>query len=101
MANMFFTVIQITLLRLVLHHPISLAVRASRRMTLSAAHLPRSWEKLFMVLQEGQLLAYKDQRASKQSPDSMAHGESPLELRDAKAAVATDYSKKKHVFRLK
>ncbi|XP_043206093.1 spectrin beta chain-like isoform X2 [Amphibalanus amphitrite] len=61
----------------------------------------RSWEKLFMVLQEGQLLAYKDQRVAKQSPDAMAHGEAPLELRDAKAVVATDYSKKKHVFRLK
>ena len=54
-----------------------------------------------MILQEGQLLAYKDQRAAKQAPDAMAHGEAPLELRDAKAVVATDYSKKKHVFRLK
>ena len=54
-----------------------------------------------MVLQEGQLLAYKDQRVAKQSPDSLAHGEAPLELREAKAVVATDYSKKKHVFRLK
>lgn len=57
----------------------------------------RSWEKLFMVLQESQLLAYKDQRAAKQGH----HSETPLELREATSQVATDYSKKKHVFRLK
>jgi len=61
----------------------------------------RSWEKLFMVLQEGQLVAYKDARAAKAAPTSYHHGESPLLLQDATVQVASDYSKKKHVFRLK
>lgn len=54
-----------------------------------------------MQLQGGQLLAFKDSRAARQGAAATHHGEAPLELREATVSVASDYSKKKHVFRLK
>lgn len=44
---------------------------------------------------------YKDQKHSKNEPDSYYRGESPTILKDVTVEVATNYTKKKHVFRLK
>lgn len=44
---------------------------------------------------------YKDQKSYRSSPDSLYRGEPPMELLGGKAEIATDYTKKKHVFRLK
>lgn len=44
---------------------------------------------------------YKDQKASKSVPESTFRGEPPLILEGASADVASDYTKKKHVLRIK
>ena len=54
-----------------------------------------------MVLKSGILLAYKDQKHFKQEPENFYRGEPPLELKGVAIEVATNYTKKKHVFRLK
>lgn len=54
-----------------------------------------------MVLRGSQLTFYKDQKVAKERPDQTFRGEAPLNLHRAEASVATDYKKKKHVFRLK
>uniref|UniRef100_A0A1E1X8E7 Spectrin beta chain n=1 Tax=Amblyomma aureolatum TaxID=187763 RepID=A0A1E1X8E7_9ACAR len=61
----------------------------------------RSWEKLYLVIRGATLAAYKDQKHYRQEPDSHYRGEAPVDLRTATAERATDYTKKKHVFRLK
>ncbi|KAJ6218483.1 hypothetical protein RDWZM_009640 [Blomia tropicalis] len=61
----------------------------------------RSWDKVYVVLKKGLLLVYKDQKHSKNEPDSYYRGESPTILKDVTVEVATNYTKKKHVFRLK
>ncbi|XP_022245252.1 spectrin beta chain-like isoform X3 [Limulus polyphemus] len=61
----------------------------------------RSWEKIYMVLQGRSLFTYKDQKHFKQEPENYFHGEPPIDLEGGGAEVATDYTKKKHVFRLK
>lgn len=53
-----------------------------------------------MVLRGGALLFYKDQKNFKTQPEAYFRGENPVELSAAKAEVAADYTKKKHVFRL-
>lgn len=57
----------------------------------------RSWDKVYGVLRGNcQMTCYKD------SKQQQTHkGESAMQLRNATASVATDYKKKKHVFRLK
>lgn len=52
-------------------------------------------------MKKGQLLVYKDQKHSKNEPESYYRGESPTILKDVVVEVATTYTKKKHVFRLK
>lgn len=44
---------------------------------------------------------YKDQKHSKNEPESYYRGEGPVELKDVTVEVASNYTKKKHVFRLK
>lgn len=44
---------------------------------------------------------YKDQKSYKAAPESCFKGESPVDLRGGSAKVADDYTKKKHVFRIK
>jgi len=54
-----------------------------------------------VVLRQGQLAFYKDQKSYRSSPDATYKGEPSVELTGAKAEVAADYTKKKNVFRLK
>merc|ERR1711983_283927 len=61
----------------------------------------RSWDKVCVVLKGTKILFYKDQKSYRSSPDSLYRGEPPMELLGGEAEVATDYTKKKHVFRLK
>ncbi|XP_054928249.1 spectrin beta chain isoform X3 [Dermacentor andersoni] len=61
----------------------------------------RSWEKLYLVIRGATLAAYKDQKHYRQEPEGHYRGEAPVDLRTATAERATDYTKKKHVFRLK
>ncbi|KAK8763192.1 hypothetical protein V5799_034199 [Amblyomma americanum] len=61
----------------------------------------RSWEKLYLVIRGTTLAAYKDQKHYRQEPESHYRNELPVDLRTATAERATDYTKKKHVFRLK
>ncbi|XP_015125014.1 spectrin beta chain isoform X2 [Diachasma alloeum] len=61
----------------------------------------RSWEKLYMVIRGQTLVAYKDQKSCKSSPDQTYKSEAALDLRGATIVVASDYTKKKHVFRVK
>lgn len=44
---------------------------------------------------------YKDQKSYKAAPESYFKGESLVDLRGGSAKVADDYTKKKHVFRIK
>lgn len=57
----------------------------------------RSWDKVYAVLRtQGQITFFKD------SKQQQTHkGEPTMQLKGAIASVATDYKKKKHVFRLK
>merc|ERR1712223_1854560 len=61
----------------------------------------RSWDKVCVVLKGTKLLFYKDQKSYRSSPDHLYRGEPPMELQNGTAEIATDYTKKKHVFRLK
>lgn len=54
-----------------------------------------------MVVRGQSLVTYKDQKTCKSSPEQLYKGESPLDLKGAAIAVANDYTKKKHVFRVK
>uniref|UniRef100_A0A069DY92 Spectrin beta chain n=1 Tax=Panstrongylus megistus TaxID=65343 RepID=A0A069DY92_9HEMI len=61
----------------------------------------RSWHEMYIVARGHLLLAYKDAKAAKSTPDTYYKGESPIDLRGATVDVATDYTKKKHVFKIK
>ena len=61
----------------------------------------RSWEKLCVVLKGSQIIFYKDQKTYRSKPEDTFRGELPVDLAGAEATIATDYTKKKHVFRLK
>merc|ERR1712223_1043315 len=61
----------------------------------------RSWDKVCVVLKGTSLRFYKDQKSYRSSPDTLSRGEPAMELPGGKAEIATDYTKKKHVFRLK
>ena len=61
----------------------------------------RSWEKLCVVLKGSQIVFYKDQKTYRSKPEDTFRGELPVDLSNAEATVASDYTKKKHVFRLK
>ncbi|XP_046599297.1 spectrin beta chain isoform X3 [Neodiprion lecontei] len=61
----------------------------------------RSWDKLYMVVRGQNLVAYKDQKSYKAAADQPYKGEPPLDLRGASVQVASEYTKKKHVFRVK
>lgn len=61
-----------------------------------------SWDKgLYVVLRGNGLFVYKDQKHFKTEPERTYRAEGPAELKNATAAVPADYTKKKHVFRLK
>ncbi|KAL1138874.1 hypothetical protein AAG570_008936 [Ranatra chinensis] len=61
----------------------------------------RSWHEIYIVVRGNLLVAYKDSKAAKMTPDSYYKGEAPIDLRGGSVDVATDYTKKKHVLRLK
>jgi len=61
----------------------------------------RSWDKICVVLKGSQILFYKDSKTFKSKPEDTFKGEAPVDLVGGTAEVATDYTKKKHVFRLK
>jgi spectrin beta len=56
---------------------------------------------VFSVARAGRIAFYKDQKTYKSSPDQVFRGEPPLELQGAVVEIANDYTKKKHVFRIK
>lgn len=47
------------------------------------------------------LCQQQDQKSAKTAPEAHYRNESPLDIRTAVAEVAADYTKKRHVFRLK
>lgn len=49
----------------------------------------------------GRVSFYKDQKTAKSQPDQTFRGEAALELQGAAVEIASDYTKKKHVFRIK
>nr|XP_049700512.1 spectrin beta chain isoform X10 [Helicoverpa armigera] len=61
----------------------------------------RSWDKVYVVAKDGRMSFYKDQKAYKAAPDAHWRGEAPLDLNGAVVEVAANYTKKKHVFRLR
>ena len=84
----------------------------------------RSWDKVYLVLRNGELAVYKvckklipldfpsgfftifylifqDQKSARTSSDAHFRNEIPVDIRSAVAEVAADYTKKRHVFRLK
>ncbi|XP_062554879.1 spectrin beta chain isoform X1 [Armigeres subalbatus] len=61
----------------------------------------RSWDKIYSVARNGRLTFFKDQKTSKAVPEQTFRGEPSLELKGAQIEIATDYTKKKHVFRIK
>lgn len=61
----------------------------------------RSWDKLYMVVRGQNLVAYKDQKSYKAAADQPYKGEPSMDLRGASVLVASEYTKKKHVFRVK
>lgn len=68
--------------------------------TKKASH--RSWEKgLYVVLRKSELVVFKDQKHYTTEPTKTYRAEAPAELKAAVAAVPSDYTKRKNVFRLK
>lgn len=59
----------------------------------------RSWNEVFCVLQDKQLHFYKDTKSA--TNRQSFHGEGAISLDDISCEVATDYKKRKHVFRLR
>ena len=59
---------------------------------------PRSWQSVYCVLRGGNLSVYKDAKSA--SHGAPYHGEPPACLRGAHCHPATDYKKRKHVFKL-
>lgn len=54
-----------------------------------------------MCVQGTNLAFYKDAKAAKSSPETYFKNETPIDLRCGTAEVATDYTKKKFVLRVK
>jgi len=59
----------------------------------------RSWHHVYVVQQGVNLSFYKDKKHKLQ--EIYYHGEEPVKLSNAEVTIADDYTKKKHVFRLK
>ncbi|XP_032419010.1 spectrin beta chain, non-erythrocytic 1-like isoform X2 [Xiphophorus hellerii] len=59
----------------------------------------RSWHHVYCVIRGGELSFYKDGKAAAQG--APYHGEAAFGLKDAACDVASDYKKKKHVFKLR
>ncbi|XP_065563390.1 spectrin beta chain-like isoform X3 [Artemia franciscana] len=61
----------------------------------------RSWEKVYIVLRDASMATYKDQKTAKSTPEVYYKGETPFSIRAGSVEVASDYTKKKSVFRVK
>jgi len=61
----------------------------------------RSWDKVCVVLRGNQIGFYKDQKSWRTSPEATYRGEPPIDIAGGQAEVATDYTKKRNVFRLR
>ena len=61
----------------------------------------RSWDKVCVVLKGNQIGFYKDQKTYRTSPEATYRGEPPIDIAGGAAEIATDYTKKKNVFRLR
>lgn len=61
----------------------------------------RSWDKVFVSVQGASLAFYKDAKTAKTAPETYFKGEMPIDLSGGSAEVATDYTKKKFVLRVK
>jgi spectrin beta len=61
----------------------------------------RSWDKVYVVLNNRSLLFYKDQKHAKAEPTAYFRHEQPVDLDGATTTAATDYTKRPHVFRVK
>ncbi|KAF7216571.1 spectrin beta chain, non-erythrocytic 1 isoform X1 [Nothobranchius furzeri] len=59
----------------------------------------RSWHHVYCVIKNQDLVFYKDSKAAGQNV--AYHGEPPVSLKDASCDVASEYKKKKHVFKLR
>ncbi|KAK8720528.1 hypothetical protein OTU49_013268 [Cherax quadricarinatus] len=61
----------------------------------------RSWDKVFLVLRGNMLFFYKDRKSYQAAPDVYFRAEAPCDVSGGQASIADDYTKKKHVLRLK
>lgn len=57
--------------------------------------------QIYCASKQGRVAFFKDQKTAKTTPEQTWRGEPALELSGASVEVATDYTKKKHVFRIK
>ena len=53
------------------------------------------------MLKGSRISFYKDQKSYRTAPDVTYRGEQTIDVVGGKAEVASDYTKKKHVFRLR
>nr|XP_045601233.1 spectrin beta chain-like isoform X2 [Procambarus clarkii] len=61
----------------------------------------RSWDKVFLVLRGNMLMFYKDRKSYQAAPEVFFRAEAPCDVSGGQASIADDYTKKKHVLRLK
>jgi spectrin beta len=61
----------------------------------------RSWDRICVVMKQSKIFFYKDQKTYRTRPEETFRGEAAIDLLDGSAEAATDYTKKKHVFRLR
>ncbi|TNM85628.1 hypothetical protein fugu_007899 [Takifugu bimaculatus] len=59
----------------------------------------RSWHNVYCVITNGEMGFYKDSKAAAQGVSY--HNEVPVSLKEATCDIASDYKKKKHVFKLR
>lgn len=64
-------------------------------------HVCVCFSQVYVVARAGRLTFFKDQKAVKAVPELTFRNEPPLLLENASAEVASDYTKKKHVLRIK
>lgn len=60
-----------------------------------------SLQKVFCVARAGRFSFFKDHKTAKSLPEQTFRGEPSLDLLGGSVEVASDYTKKKHVFRIK
>ncbi|EDW36624.1 GL15987 [Drosophila persimilis] len=61
----------------------------------------RSWDKVYMAARSGRISFFKDQKGCKSNPELTFRGEPSYDLQGAAVEIASDYTKKKHVLRVK